>query len=468
MTFEANFMYVPSDKMGYGRMGVRLHEALTAKGMKLRAHPDVDGPCNVACWASIPSHAQGWFEGQYTTCLTMWEATRLPEAFREQMHEFDQIIVPSAQNVELFSRYHPNVKQIRLGFDSDWWQYVKRTPPTNEFVFLIGGSGARKGIDLVASAYRHLWGKPGSWGDGPTPVVWFKSPTGVVQDAEGVECPRILDRMKIIGGRLSNEEERDLYAMAHCYVQPSRGEGFGLQPLQAIAQGLPTILTDAHGHASYAHLGMGLSSTLVPTAPFIHGDAGEWWEPDFAELCDWMVYVYENYAEACDRARFASSQAHRTFTWEQSAQDWIDCHDGLLGAYAGNGKWYTPEQKLFMLKTKVLWEPNIGSYAYRFEAGEEYWVPGDVKRMAFERGDMLHPDALLSEEGLTDAQVVKARKRKGSDAYCPSCQQRLNSGKTRSDDIFAELQAKENPLGAVTAKSIIDGVVRLGAKNPLP
>jgi hypothetical protein len=69
---------------------------------------------------------------------------------------------------------------------------------------------------------------------------------------------------------------------------------------------------------------------------------------------------------------------------------------------------------------------------------------------------------------LTDAQVVKARKRKGSDAYCPSCQQRLNSGKTRSDDIFAELQAKENPLGAVTAKSIIDGVVRLGAKNPLP
>jgi hypothetical protein len=432
---EANFVFVPSDRMGYGRMGVRLSEALEAKGVKLRGHPDVDGPSNVASWAAIPSHAQGWYEDQYTSILTMWEATRLPEAFRETMDEFDQILVPSAQNLELFSQYHPNVTQIRLGFDPEVWKFQKRMEPQREFVFLIGGSGARKGLDLVVKAYNRLWREEGSWGDGPTPIVWFKSPTGVIADMDGNVVPHNMDRMKIIGGRLTNQEEIDLYSLAHCYVQPSRGEGFGLQPLQAIAQGCPTILTDAHGHAGYAHLGLGVGTTMAKTAKFMHGDAGEWWEPNLDELCDRMRWVYEHYTTACYFAAMNSRKAHSAWTWAHSAQDWIDAHDGLLTPYAGRMDWHTPELRLYQMKSRQEWKPNIGGTDYHFLPDETYWVSGDVKRLAFERGDILHLDS-MSEEGLTAEQVAELGGRRADANYCPSCHQRLNSGKTKADDLY--------------------------------
>ena len=65
-----------------------------------------------------------------------------------------------------------------------------------------------------------------------------------------------------------DSEELDLYRSCHAYLQPSRGEGFGLQPLQALALGRPTILTNAHGHASFAHLGIPLDSTMQKAAYF--------------------------------------------------------------------------------------------------------------------------------------------------------------------------------------------------------
>src|SRR5207248_1555121 len=50
---------------------------------------------NAVCWVSVPTHARGWWKGQHPTIFTMWEAMTLPEAFRENLHEFDTIIVPS-------------------------------------------------------------------------------------------------------------------------------------------------------------------------------------------------------------------------------------------------------------------------------------------------------------------------------------------------------------------------------------
>ena len=77
------------------------------------------GRSNVVCWVSVPTHGTGWWKGQTAVCFTMWEATRLPESFRESLHHFDTIIVPSKHNLALFPRYHPNVKYVPLGVDPD-------------------------------------------------------------------------------------------------------------------------------------------------------------------------------------------------------------------------------------------------------------------------------------------------------------------------------------------------------------
>ncbi len=225
MNLNLNLFFVHSRTMGYGVYGTGLAEGLRAMGVGVfdampmpeqfkkpheRNSGAVEGLCHVVAWASVPAHMHGYWEGQYRVCASMWESGRLPETFRETLPEFQCVTVPSHHNVELFSRYHDNVHYVPLGVDPKAWHYIPRTP-SSEFRFLIGGSGARKGTDLAYRAFQALWGKEGSWGSGPTPYLTMKSPKGA--EFSG---PRI----EVVSGRITAEAEVDLYAGAHCYLQP--------------------------------------------------------------------------------------------------------------------------------------------------------------------------------------------------------------------------------------------------------
>lgn len=443
--------------MGYGRYGTMLAAELERMGVEV--FDDLPPPpgrnysskipvdsakskiCNVVCWVSTPSHSNGYWKGQYPVISTMWEASKLPESFRESMHDFALIIVPSPHNLELFSQYHDNVKFVPLGVDPQRWHFVKRRSPSSFFNFLIGGSGPRKGTDLAYKAFRLLWPKEDSWGDGPIPRLIMKSPRG-----EEHYGPRV----QIIGGRISDEDEVALYADAHCYLQPSRGEGFGLQPLQAMAQGTPTILTDAHGHGSFAHLGWGLSSKLVKAQYFIYGDAGEWWEPSLDDLCDRMRWIYDNYDAACERASQSAAVVAKEFTWRRTAERFVDAigRDRLGMPYSGSGKWHELEQKKFLVITNRDWVANTVGRTHFFKKGEEYWEAAEVKRVLFE-ADLLDPACIEiigpngetnMDTGLAPEQIERLGKLSASQAFCPTCNQQLNTQPTRADILFEEYQ----------------------------
>jgi len=435
-------LYVRSGAIGYGRYGSELARALRDLDVDLYddlGEPDdkrprhlvpLDGArskqTNVVAWISTPGHATGWWKGQYTVVSTMWEAQRLPESFRETLPEFDLVVVPSHHNLELFSRYHPNVAFVPLGVDPDVWHYEPRSQPVDEFRFLIGGSGPRKGTDLAYRAFRTLFGKEGSWGSGPVPYLTMKSP-------KGGEFPG--PRIEVVSGRLSAQAEVDLYAGAHCYLQPSRGEGFGLQPLQALAQGCPTILTAAHGHDSFAHLGLGLGSTLSKSAYFIYGDAGDWWEPDFDELVDRMRWVYDHYDDALAQAKTAADIVATDFTWARTAQRFVDAigDDRLATPYRGDGEWHEPERLRYEVLVNRPWFCEIAGRAYRFTPGQPTWELADVKRVLWEAGVLDERCIRGDDTGLHPSQL--ADRDSAVHAYCGSCGQRLGSQPTRADDL---------------------------------
>jgi hypothetical protein len=410
-------------------MGVTVFDDMPMPARFRRAHEQnvgaVEGLCHVVCWASVPSHMHGYWEGQYRAVLTMWEAQRLPESFRETLPEFDLVMVPSHHNVELFSRYHDNVALVPLGVDPAVWHYEPRTPGP-EFRFLIGGSGPRKGTDLAWRAFNTLWGKEGSWGSGPVPYLTMKSPKGGEFTAPRVE---------VVSGRISAEAEVDLYAGAHCYLQPSRGEGFGLQPLQALAQGCPTVLTAAHGHDSFAHLGLGISAVPAKSAYFIYGDAGDWWEPDFDELCDRMRYVYGNYEQAVDQAKSAAAVVANEFTWADTAARFVDAvgADRLATPYSGDGAWHEPERLRYEVLVNRPWYCEIAGKAYKFVPGVPTRELADVKRVLWEAGVLDERCVQGDDTGLHPSQLAK--RDSAANVYCGTCHQRLGSGVTRADDL---------------------------------
>jgi glycosyltransferase involved in cell wall biosynthesis len=435
-----NLFYVHSTSMGYGRYGTSLAKALAEAGVTVfdampmpeqfkkpheRNLGATEGLCHVVCWASVPTHMHGYWEGQYRVVGCMWESGRLPETFRDTLPEFDLVTVPSHHNVELFSRYHDNVAFVPLGVDPAVWHYEPRTPGL-EFRFLIGGSGPRKGTDLAWRAFNTLWGKEGSWGSGPVPYLTMKSPKGGEYTAPRVE---------VVSGRISSQAEVDLYAGAHCYLQPSRGEGFGLQPLQALAQGCPTILTAAHGHDSFAHLGLGLSATPSKSAYFIYGDAGDWWEPDFDELCDRMRWVYDNYEQAADDAKAAAAVVANEFTWANTAARFVAAvgADRLATPYTGDGAWHEPERLRYQVVTLKDWYCEIAGRAFAFKRGETYHEMADVKRVLWESG-ILDPVCTEGDDtGLAPEQVAKLTVTSASERWCPTCGQQLNTRQTKAD-----------------------------------
>lgn len=447
---EINLLYVHTKTMGYGRMGSYLAEEIANQGVTvyddLPLPPDIKCPgspvtedrlsprnrgiANLVLWMSVPTHATGWWDGQIPCIFTMWEATRLPEAFVDTLHMFDTVVVPSHHNVELFSQFHDNVKFVPLGVDPAIWHYEKRPEVKGFFRFMVGGSGARKGADLAVDAFCKLWGKDGSWGDGPVPLLIHKNPKGESYYGAG-------GRIQQYQGKFTAEEERLLYQQTHCYLQPSRGEGFGLQPLQALAMGIPTILTDAHGHESFAHHGIGISATPKQSGYFIFGDAGDWWEPDFDELVEAMRDVYENYAEHEARAKDEAAKIAETFTWTHSANKLLDVlgRDRLL-PYQGDGgftfgakRWIYPEAKRYKIITNKDHFCEIAGTSFFFKEGEEYWELADIKRILFESGK-LDPRCLDEDDpdrsGLTEEQLARAGKYRASHSDCPTCHKPVN------------------------------------------
>lgn len=78
----------------------------------------------------------------------------------------------------------------------------------------------------------------------------------------------------LVRGRrgMTIEEARALYLAVDVVCQPSRGEGFGMVPLEARACGTPVMATDCTGHSEHMVASGGVM--LVPTGPDMPIDDG--------------------------------------------------------------------------------------------------------------------------------------------------------------------------------------------------
>ena len=467
-----NGLYVHSREIGYGRLGVDLISAIERQGVEVfddlpnpqgsgatKFIPHVNGKsavCGHVAWISTPGHYRGHWQGQTTSLLSMWESNLLPEPFRESLDVFDTVVVPSEQNQELFSRYHSNVKYVPLGIDPTQWYPVPRpTLDAEHFTFFISGGGHRKGSELVIDAFRKVF--DGRIPDGPAPRLF-------VHSAKASEFPKD-ERIHLITGKLNDEEERALYAMSHVYVQPSRGEGFGLRPLQAMAQGCPTIATNAHGHAAYGDLityPLGWTLQETPPQSFHHGPAGSWWEPNFDELCEAMEDAYLNYARAVFRARVNAEVVGREFTWDNTATKYLDAigRENLELPDVAPVDWVEPVARRYLVRVNSPRFFEVGGLQYILEPGRDYWEPADVKRVLFDGGHLdiscLPQNMLVNEgadgagvpltlleSGLTPEQYERIPEYSGAHSTCPTCSQKLNSHPMSLEELDALPVPKE-------------------------
>jgi glycosyltransferase involved in cell wall biosynthesis len=120
------------------------------------------------------------------------------------------------------------------GVDEEWFGIVRR-PDEPAYVLAVGTVEERKDLETAVRAVARVPGLRLVSAGAPTA---YASRVGEVVRALGVG-----DRVSL-AGYVSEERLHALYAGASALIFPSRYEGFGLPPLQALAAGVPVIASD--------------------------------------------------------------------------------------------------------------------------------------------------------------------------------------------------------------------------------
>ena len=224
------------------------------------------------------------------------------------------------------------VQVVPLGVDTERFRPgVAPLPLTTarrlKFLF-VGGTIWRKGIDLLLDAYGRAF-----TAQDDVCLVIKDMGNGTFYRGQTVE--NILARFRekpgapeveYLDSPLSAEEMAGLYAACDCLVQPYRGEGFGLPIAEAMACGLPVVVTGKGAAVDYCD---GDRAYLVPArVAFLPaarvGDretVGRPWvvEPDLDALTDLLQHVATHPDQARAKGQAAGAFVRSHLTWEHAA-----------------------------------------------------------------------------------------------------------------------------------------------------
>lgn len=270
-----------------------------------------------------------------------WEFGSLPRQWIEPMRsQVDEIWVPSSfvRNCYIQSgipghmvhiipnginsvQFHPTATRVDLPpFHGVGKRY--------RFLF-VGGTIPRKGIDLLLSVYVNEFTENDDVclviKDLGTNTFYNGQTLGeqIRQMQEVPGSPPIL----YLNGEMLPEQMPGLYTACDCLVHPYRGEGFGLPIIEAMACGLPTIVTNYGPVLDFCDTE---TSYLIPAGVgyFPQRRIDDWetvnfpWfaEPNRDALAQTMRFVYEHPEEAKAKGTKASERMMAGFTWAQAAE----------------------------------------------------------------------------------------------------------------------------------------------------
>jgi glycosyltransferase involved in cell wall biosynthesis/Tfp pilus assembly protein PilF len=221
-------------------------------------------------------------------------------------------VVPNGVNPE---KFHPDVPPLALA-----------SRKKHKFLF-VGGTIPRKGIDALLKAYIARF----TAADDVCLVVKDFGVQGVYQgqttanDIKAIQTEPNTPEVLYLTDDLATDQIASLYTACDCLVHPYRGEGFGLPVLEAMACGLPVIVTaggatDDFASDDYAYR---IPSRRTPLSTTISGmklaHPGWWLEPSLEALGERMRWVVANPGEARSKGRAASDYVRANWTWERAA-----------------------------------------------------------------------------------------------------------------------------------------------------
>jgi glycosyltransferase involved in cell wall biosynthesis len=320
--------------------------------LESRIFAPLPGPGEVHMRHSYPPRLSPASEG-HLVLMQHWEFGALPEGWIEPVRQsVDEVWCASRYVRQMFleSGIAPEKLQLMpLGantsilhpsalphvFTDEVGSQVFARGRGDRFVFLfVGGTIFRKGIDILLAAYQRAFSAYDEVclviKDTGTKTVYSQSNTRdeILGGIGDTSRPPIV----YIDADLSERQLAGIYTASDCYVHPYRGEGFCMPVLEAMACGLPVIVTAGGPTNDFVDESVGwrVAAEKKPVGTYHQGRGrisdidcvGPTWMFEVAveDLARQMREAYRNRDEAKKRGENGAIRVREGWTWQHSAR----------------------------------------------------------------------------------------------------------------------------------------------------
>lgn len=258
---------------------------------------------------------------------TMLEVTGLPPTWVDGCNRMDEVWVPASFNLDTFAASGVKVplRTMPLGVDIDYFNpQITGRRPSERFIFLsVFEWGERKAPEILLGAFAEEFGRSDD-------VMLLLSVSNrdpfVDVDAQiaALDLPKGAPIVVMNNAHLPAYQMGSLYRSADCFVLPSRGEGWGMPVLEAMACGLPAIATNWSGPADFLNdengFPLNVKSMVKAESRCVYYEGFDWAEPDSEHLKSLMRQVYEKPEAARAKGLLAAESVQAEYTWQRCAE----------------------------------------------------------------------------------------------------------------------------------------------------
>lgn len=257
-------------------------------------------------------------ENEVRLIYTMFESNSIPADWPDYLDAADEVIVPCKWLKDVFAKDGIEATVVPLGYNADVFKYAEREIPVEaakDFVFVhYNAFNIRKGFSEVLEAFDEEFGD-----DEPVKMI-----LKTTMPHQPIPLPRSqYPNIEVITGEVSEQGLVDILKRSNCMVYPSRGEGFGLTPLEAMATGIPAIVPNAHGISEYFNADYMLEVDVDGECPGLYNRfkgqyTGEMVVCSTDSLRKQMRYAYNHQKEMHELGKRASEYV-KQYTYAKTA-----------------------------------------------------------------------------------------------------------------------------------------------------
>lgn len=250
-------------------------------------------------------------ENSYKIGYTAWESTELKKDWDKHLKKIDELWVPNKFCKEVFSNhFNGPIYVFPHGVDSTF--SIKKREDDGKIKFLhVGFPSLRKNAHDVIESFLDVYrGRE----DVTLTIKAYEN-----CDVPGLDEPNI----NVIAKTTSYAELVEIMHEHDVLLYPSWGEGFGLIPLQALATGMPVVVTNGWCDYDYFAPDLIVRSELRLN-PWQNVHPGKMFKPDMEHFKELMKYCEENIEMLRERHFHTARDVHEEWSWERVVKEHFD------------------------------------------------------------------------------------------------------------------------------------------------